>query len=238
MDYVDLVNQQCPPEVVQSVSAIDRGARPSDETLIYSNITGAALSQDCAYAVVGHLAKRLRDSHSSMSKNSFIFLARRYNGDLQRIDADSYKELQLEIAGAIQRMIGDLGDSQLRGGMLDTLMQYRVNILKDVEARVDYKSLTQTGFLADWQFNEYAACMGDAEAPERLEAVLKKSAPQDIRLIFTDLRGKVIRKAVCLQPGLIKTLARPYLRDQRATADVNGDGPPVSDYAKDLLEAL
>lgn len=238
MDYIDLATQQCPPAVVQSVTQAVRGAGSADETLVFSEITGAALTPPCALGIVGHLGQSMTPSRSAVFKSNFVFLARRYHREFSRMDAKSYEPLQKVIAQAIGAIIDDITISQQRGGILDVLMLYRINMLPQISSRVDFISLTQKGFLADWQFNEYATCMGDVDAQLRLAQVLEKSVPQDLRLIFTDQRGKVVRQSACLPDSLISKLARPYLRDTRRTRDVDGDGPPVSQYAKDLLDAL
>ncbi|MEP3347404.1 MAG: hypothetical protein ABJN34_07700 [Litoreibacter sp.] len=198
----------------------------------------AALTPPCALGIVGHLGESMTASRSTPFKSNFIFLARRYHGDFKRMDAKTYENLQRVIGRAIGAILDDITVSQRRGGMLDVLMLYRINLLVPISKRVDYVSLTQKGFLADWQFNEYATCMGDADAQLRLAQVLEKSGPQDLRLIFTDQRGKIERGSACMPERLISNLARPYLRDARPIQDVDGGGPPVSTYAKELLDAL
>lgn len=238
MDYFELAQQDCPPAIVRSVTEAVRGGSDEEEMLIFSEITGASLSTECAYAVVGYLAESMKADSSPAFRSNFIFLARRFNRDFARVGGDRYNALRQSVAKAISTVIDDITLPQSRGGMLDTLMLYRIDLRNQIDPRVDYRSLTQTGYLADWQFNEYAACMGDEEALERLAAVLGKSGAQDLRVIFTDLRGKLMRKTACLSPDQISLLARPYLRDNRVTREVDGDGPPVKHYARELLDML
>lgn len=99
-------------------------------------------------------------------------------------------QIKDEIALSLHVIIDDITKSHLRGSMLSVLRIFKINMLDEIDKRIDYKSLTFKGYMGDWHFNEYAASMGDAKAHERLAPVFAKSSAQDLRLIFTEIRGK------------------------------------------------
>lgn len=238
MEYMDLVTQHCPPAIQESVAGAGRKMDKTREMLLFSEITGVTMEPPCALGVVGELARKLSPNSSPAYKDAFLSLARRYRSDLQGLDSKSYDALRQDIGQAVIRILDDVDQSNLRSGILDVLSMHKINVLDQIDKRVDYKSLTNRAFLADWQFNEYAACMGDEEAPERLAKVLKASSPGVLRQLFTELTGEVRRKDACLSDRVLRELVGPYRNDNRVTADIDGDGPPVSSYANTLLKAL
>ena len=149
-------------------------------------------------------------------------------------------QIKDEIALSLHVIIDDITKSHLRGSMLSVLRIFKINMLDEIDKRIDYKSLTFKGYMGDWHFNEYAASMGDAKAPERLALLFAKSSAQDLRLIFNEIRRKYKRERgeYGLSHELIKKLVRPYLLDHRRTADVMGNGLPVAYYARELLDSL
>jgi len=237
MDYFELAQQHCPPAVVESVRKGVRGGPDMDDSSIFFDVTSTTLSPDCAFAVVGHMAEKLSPRRSPLFKSTFMLLARKYHADFAKMDGARYGQLQQTIGIAIREIIDEVASSQQRGSILGVLTLYRVNLLREIDARVDYKSLTQPP-LVDWQLNEYAVCMNDPDAGERLVQVLAKSSAMDLRQLFSALEGQVSRGSACLTREQIAALARPYIRDARHTQDVNGKGPPVSTYARSLLDAL
>jgi hypothetical protein len=238
MNYTDMVLQHCPLAVYESVVAADRKMNKTEEMLLFSEITSVPLTMSCAHGVVGKLATELKPASSPAYKNAVLLLAMRCRRELKGLDSASYDTLRQDMRQGILRILEDVQQSQFRGGILGVLGVYRIDLLEEIAARVDYKSLTNTGFLADWQFNEYAACMGDEEAPERLARILERSDAPILRQLFTDLKAKAMRGDSCLSDTALRALAQPYLKDGRVTHDVDGDGPPVSAYAQDLLDVL
>ena len=223
---------------MQSISGINQPMDKTAEMLLLSGITSAKLNPHCAYSVLGQLAKELSPERSAASKSTFLLLARRHHKDLKGLTDDAYQHVRQEIGAGLARIIDEIKENHLRGGMLGVMIAYRINLLKDIRARVDYSSLTSTAFLQDWQFNEYAACMGEEKAPERMATILARSDAPILRLIFTEIAANLSRGDNCLSHDVIRTLVEPYLNDSRVTHDVNGDGSPVSYYAHKVKTTL
>ncbi len=239
MEYIDLVHQQCPPAVHQSVARAGAELEALEETLLFSEITSVTLNAGCAYGVVGHLSKKMSPSRTNTFKINYLDLVNQHAAKLKSYgDASAQTQIRNDVARAIESIIGDITRSHLQGSILAALMAFRINMLPEIDKRVDYKSLTMKAYMGDWLFNEYATCMGDPAGPERLTRLFAQSGAQDLRNIFTEMWGKHVRGGYCLPPELIKQLVRPYLGDNRKTVDVYGDGPPVSHYARKLLDAL
>ena len=239
MEYIDLVCQQCPPAVHQSVARAGAVLEPLEETLLFSEISSVALTASCAYGVVGHLSRRMSPTRSDTFKINYLSLVNQHASQLKTHgNASVQTQLRNDVVRAMHSIIDDITKSHLQGSMLAALVAFRIDVLSEIDKRVDYKSLTMKTYVADWVFNEYATCMGDPEGPERLERLFAKACAQELRNTFTEVWGKQVRGGYCLSSELIKQLVRPYLRDDRKTADVFGDGPPVSSYARELLDAL
>lgn len=239
MDYIDLVTQHCPPAIVQSITSVDQPMDKTTEMLLFSEITPVKLNPHCAYSVVGQFAQKLSPKRSSMFKSTFFFLARRHHKNLREgLTNGAYQYIREEISAGLMRIINEIeeGGSQ-RGSMLGIMAAYRINLLEDIRTRVDYTSLTGT-FLRDWQFNEYAACMGEEGASERMATLLTRGDAPRLRMLFTQMAASLSRGDAYLPRGVIRTLVEPYLNDSRVTHDVDGDGPPVSHYARKVETAL
>lgn len=239
MEFIDLVNQNCPPAIQQSVALAGTRMDNSEETLLFSPITSARLDVSCAYAVVGHLTQTLSRTSSDTYKLNYLLLATQYANNLTSgIDALPAANLRDDIGRAIGTVIDDIQKPHLQGAILAVLMAYRINLTDQIATRVNYKELAVPSYLGNWMFNEYALCMGDATALDRIATVFSRSGAQDLRIIFTEIRGKHVRGGYCISPQILQQLVRPYLSDGRRTADVSGEGPPVSRYARDLLDVL
>lgn len=239
MQYIDLVHQQCPPAVQQSVVKAGAKLEPQEEMLLFSEITSARLTASCAYGVVGHLSTKMSPERTDIFKTNYLTLITKNAVSLKNYgDAAAQAQIKNDVARAIHLILDDITKSHLRGNMLAALLVFRINMLPEIDKRVNYKNLTVKGYMGDWQFNEYATGIGDPEGPERLAQLFAQSGAQDLRNIFTEMRGKHVRGGYCLSSELIQKLVRPYLQDHRKTVNVSGDGPPVSHYARELLDAV
>lgn len=239
MEYIDLVQQQCTPAVHQSVARAGAELEPLEETLLFSDITSVPLPAGCAYGVVGHLSKKMSPTRTDTFKINYLALVVQHAANLKSYgDASAQTQIRNDVTRAIHSIIDDITRTHLRGSILAALNAFQINMIPEIDKRVDYKSLTMKTYMGDWLFNEYATCMGDPDGPERLARLFAKSGAQDLRNIFTEMWGKHVRGGYCLQPETIRQLVRPYLGDNRKTVDVYGDGPPVSHYARELLDVL
>lgn len=239
MDYLDLVNQQCAIDVYQSAAKAGTKMEAQEETLLFSNIASVSLTPGCACGVIGHLSKLMSPQRTDIFKMNYLTLVNRYATNLKTYGfVSDQKKLRDEVIRATQSIIDDITKSHLKGNLLAVLLAFNINMIAEIDKRVDYKSLTMKSYMGDWLFNEYATCMGDPAGPERLARLFAKSSAQDLRNIFTEMRGKHRRGGYCLSAEIIKDLVRPYVMDHRKTADISGDGPPVSKYARELLDVL
>lgn len=239
MEYIDLVSQHCPISVYQSVVKAGTKSESLDEMLLFSNITSITMTAGCAYGVIGHLSKVVSPQNTDTFKVNYLTLVNKHATNLKGYgDAAAQTLIKDEVGRAIHTIIDDITKSHLKGSILAALSAFRINMLPEIDKRVDYKSLTMKSYMGDWLFNEYATCMGDPAGPERLARLFAKSSAQDLRNILTEMRGKHRRGGYCLSREIIATLVRPYVLDNRKTVDVLGEGPPVSKYARELLDAL
>ncbi len=239
LDYVDIVYQECPPAIYQDIVRVEERKQPTEEMVFFSPITSILLTDSCAYGVVGYLSTKMSTERTDIFKANYLSLVGKYEHVLKNYGTViMQKQIKDEIALSLHVIIDDITKSHLRGNMLTVLRIFKINMLDEIDKRIDYKSLTFKGYMGDWQFNEYAASMGDAKAHERLALVFAKSSAQDLRLIFAEIRGKHKRAGYSLPPELIKELVQPHLLDHRRTQDVTGDGPAVAHYARELLDSL
>jgi hypothetical protein len=239
MEFIDLINQHCPPAIQKSMAQVGTSVDVSEETLMFSPVTSKRLDASCAYSVVGHLSRAASTRETDTFKLNYLSLATQYSDLLTKgIDQKGAAVIRQEINQALEGMIGDFTKSHLQGLMLAVLTAYRIDQTSQIAKRIAYRTLSVPTYLGNWMFNEYALCMGDPEAAERIAAVFKNSGAQDLRVIFTDVRGKYTRGGYCFPKDAMQQLVRPYIRDKRRTSDVNGKGPSVSRYARELLDIL
>ncbi len=239
MDYVDVIALHCPPVIQQSVAEGVSWPNDSDQTLLFFDTTSVTLGPDCAHGVVGQLSRTVTPKRTDLYKSHYLSIAARNAASVMALeDAGQREQIVSEVERAVRGILDDIGRNHLAGLMLQVLTVYGIDLQAEITERVDYKSLTQPGWLMDWIFNQYALCMGDAEAVSRLEVLFAKTTAQNLRVIFTELTGKRARGEPCPPPEDIRQLVEPYLTDNRPTHDVDGEGPPVSHYAQLLLDAL
>lgn len=239
MDFVFLVNQNCPVEIQQSVAQLEQGITEDQETEVFFPFSGQPLDRPCVSAMARYLASNVGPDASDGYKSQFYDTARTFAAlSPNRQDTD-FTIVRAELAEAFDRLIGDAGSDSLllNSGLVGCLLAFQLDrrdaILTQANYRMPMDTLWQTLL-----FNEYALIFGDDEAEERLAAALSGATAPELRSIFTRMSTEVRRADPRLPAAAMERLVRPYVADSRATHEVDGDGPPVSDYARELLDLL
>lgn len=140
---------------------------------------------------------------------------------------------------ALYSLLDDMKDPILSSALLVALTTMRSNLLDEFYTRVDLANPDLSNPYHAWPLQEYALCFGDPGAPERIFRLFAASDPQTLRQIFEASAGLAQGTTnYCPNRRAFKDLVAPYLQDTRLTQDVNGNGPPVSHYARRLVSVL
>jgi hypothetical protein len=238
MDYIELINTSCPVEIQRSVAQLEQGVTGAKEDDAFFPFSGKPLDRGCLHAMTRYLAKNVRPHSSASYKLRFFSTAMWYaSASVHRID-DEYNLARTEVGEAMDRLMDDVSDeSSLGSGIVGTLAAYRIDRRDAILARVRYD---QPG-LQIWEglmFNEYALVMGDDTAEARIAHYLATATGPELRVEFERQAGLAQKNALFLPASALERLVRPYINDGRVTHEVDGDGPPVSHYARLLLDAL
>ena len=237
MDYTPYVEQYCPPAVQQSVIALAAGLSPDEESLALNEISGAQMSPDCVVGVVGQLSPLVQPTSSTLFKLQYMGLLITRSDLLAANPAAD--QLRVTVEGVMRRLLDDVRKPNLSGSMLPLMLFMRINLLDEIKARIDVGNPDLSDPYRAWPLQEYALCMRDPGAQERINRLFAASDPQTLRRIFQGTAVLVkVRKTYCTDREALKELVAPYLQDVRKTHDVNGPGPAVSHYARQLAAVL
>lgn len=240
MDYAAYVSEYCSPAIHQSVEALVGGLAANAETLALNVISGARITGDCASGVIGQLSTVARPKSSMMFKLQYYgFVSSWAEQPAGHLSQAQFDALRQAVGKTLYSLRDDVRDPTLSGSLLMALAAMRINLLDEIATRVDVANPDLGNPLAAWPLQEYALCVGDPGAPERIARLFAASDPQTLRQIFEASTGLTqSRKNYCPNRRTFKDLVAPYLQDARLTQDVNGNGPPVSHYARRLASVL
>lgn len=240
MDYAPYVAEYCTPAIYQSVEALVGGLAPGAERPALNVISGARPSGDCASGIVGQLSNVVRPTSSEIFKTQYYALVTYWaDQPAGHMTHAQFGALRQSVGETLHRLLDDVKDPSVSGALLMALIAMRINLLDEISTRVNVANPDLSKPLRAWPLQEYALCVGDPGAPERIARLFAASDPQTLRMIFTAsaARAQNLRN-YCPNRRAFKDLVAPYLQDERLTKDVNGDGPPVSHYARHLVSLL
>lgn len=239
MDYMDHINQHCPAAIHESIGTLAAGASGTDEADALNVISSASLTRDCLIGVVGQMSAMIGPRSSGDFKMAFLSTAAFY-ADLLMLggDAASAAQIRQSVAAGIDAMIGDIRELRFSGSMLAVLGRYRIDMQDQIAARVNYKEPGHLIPMTDWTFNEYALSMGDPEAQRRLEKIFARADVSTLRSIFSYIRSSLNLRTYYVDRHALRQLVAPYADDPRRVQHVDGPGPALGKYARDLLDLL
>lgn len=240
MDYDAYVAEYCSPAIYQSVETLVGGLAANAETLALNAISAARLPGDCASGVIGQLSKVVQPKSSMIFKLQYYGLVSSWaQQPAGHLTPEQFGALRQSVGEALYNLLDDVKDPNLSGSLLMALAAMRINLLDEIATRVNVANPDLGNPNRAWHLQEYALCVGDPGAPERIARLFAASDPQTLRRIFEASAGLAqSRKSYCPNRSALKDLVAPYLQDTRLTQDVNGNGPPVSHYARRLVSVL
>lgn len=240
MDYAAYVEQHCPAIVQHSVVMLATDLSPNEEILALNEISSVQLSPLCILGIVGQLSPRVQPASSELFKLQYMGLLTVWSDLLaESLTPTQYDQLRKTVAGVMLRIIDDMRNYNLSGSMLAVMLFMRINLLDEISARINLDNMDLSDPHRSWPMQEYALCMGDPAAHERIARLFSMSDPQTLRRIFEATAIMIkSRKTYCTNRNALKELVTHYLKDARTTHDVNGPGPTVSHYALQLMAVL
>lgn len=225
--FLELMERDCAPQIVQEVRAIDVQADESAQKIfrVFQHLSGEDAT-DCIAAYVGYLGSIMNHRTSAAVKSTFMATA-------NRVDAAKRDELAEPVAHAWPFMPFLETDAAVYFRFAGL---YRLPLPDSVEAR--YAPLPVSDYTdAAFAHAEYRLLVGDPQVRPDLEDALTRASGNVDRLygLLSALvdTGLVLRREE-RSTAVIRDLLAPYREDARRATGVNG--PSTGSSISGLVE--
>lgn len=230
MDYLELLNQSCPAEVVEYAVAAD----PSSELGALwpgNDYAGSAYGTACHSAVIGYYSAGIGPASSRDWDTAYVqdFMTVILRGDILKQDEPAPDQVKADFIAALERLAAP--GKRLPGGYYGALQHFNLDFRAQLKVRYPQPPSPQQ-VLDEHEYKAYALYLAlhrDPGSLERLDqAIALAKGPSKV----LDLLNELFQWHI---PGAERIFLK-YKDDPRATSDVCGNpGTAVRDRARQFL---
>lgn len=227
MDYVEILNRNCPQEVVEYVLAADPSADPAS-LWPGGDYFGSSYDNACHSAVIGYYSKGVGAASSQGWDTAYVqdFMHVILLGDILKRDDPAPEEVRQTFAQTLERLAAP--GKGLPGGYYNALKYFNLDYRQQLLARYPVPPTPQQ-VLDEQPLQAYALYLARYQDPGSLERLnqavaLARGPSAALHLLNEIFLAKI--------PGA-ERIYENYKDDARATSDVCGDpGLAVMDRAR------